>query len=78
MFFIVSAPFQHDKGVSYNNMVLHIRCDAKLYFKSIKTMVTMLKIMVTMLILLIKLPRASFFRRRTATPINNFSKTLLN
>ena len=41
-------------------MVLHIRCDAKLYFKSIKTMVTMLKIMVTMLILLIKLPRASF------------------
>lgn len=40
MFFIVSAPFQHDKGVSY--MVLHIRCDAKLYFKSIKTMVTML------------------------------------
>ena len=38
-------------------MVLHIRCDAKLYFKSIKTMVTMLKIMVTMLILLIKLPR---------------------
>ena len=50
-------------------MVLHIRCDAKLYFKSIKTMVTMLKIMV---------PRASFFRRRTATPINNFSKTLLN
>jgi len=54
-------------------MVLHIRCDAKLYFKSIKTMVTMLKIMVTMLkimvtmlILLIKLPRASFFRRRTA------------
>ena len=75
MFFIVSAPFQHDKGVSY--MVLHIRCDAKLYFKSIKTMVTMLKIMVTMLILLIKLPR-SFFRRRTATPINNFSKTLLN
>lgn len=51
MFFIVSAPFQHDKGVSY--MVLHIRCDAKLYFKSIKTMVTMLKIMVTMLILLI-------------------------
>lgn len=49
-------------------MVLHIRCDAKLYFKSIKTMVTMLKIMVTMLILLIKLPRASFFRRRTATP----------
>ena len=78
MFFIVSAHFQHDKGVSYNNMVLHIRCDAKLYFKSIKTMVTMLKIMVTMLILLIKLPRASFFRRRTATPINNFSKTLLN
>lgn len=76
MFFIVSAPFQHDNGVSY--MVLHIRCDAKLYFKSIKTMVTMLKIMVTMLILLIKLPRASFFRRRTATPINNFSKTLLN
>lgn len=41
-------------------MVLYIRCDAKLYFKSIKTMVTMLKIMVTMLILLIKLPRASF------------------
>ena len=47
-------------------MVLYIRCDAKLHFKSIKTMVTMLKIMVTMLILLIKLPRASFFRRRTA------------
>lgn len=47
-------------------MVLHIRCDAKLYFKSIKTMVTMLKIMVTMLILLIKLPHASFFRCRTA------------
>ena len=37
-------------------------------------MVIMLKIMVTMLILLIKLPRASFFRRRTATPINTLAK----
>lgn len=40
-------------------------------------MVTTLKIMVTMLILTVKLPRASFFRRRTVTPINNLAKHYL-